>query len=185
MAKLKLPPGLKPDNLLGEAWRNLDPPADQRSYERSRSAMFAIWLDLVPVLQEKRLGQEGSAEIFSRRCSALRKRFEGHPLAGELVATHRYEVLGAYFDAAMKARRNAGRPPLGNEGLFVHVWHMLNLQRKEDGQPELRGRVPAKEIAAQCASLGWGTFTAPQVTDALRAKKRTLDCPYYGKNTDD
>lgn len=76
-------------------------------------------------------------------------------------------LLGAYFAKGMRKKRNLGRPRSPLPPLFTHVWHELNLKRVAAGLPPLVPTVPAKEIAAEIARAGWGSFTAKQVSDTL------------------
>jgi hypothetical protein len=128
------------------------------------------------------LSKSQDKEAFVRYCDGIMRAAEQTSDA-EYMGSLRQKIVGAYFEAGCESRRPTGRPRKGFEGLFVHVWHLVNLDRRRDGLPLLTGQVPAKQIASRCNAEGWGDHDPAKIVDALRLKNRRLPCPYYGENT--
>lgn len=96
-------------------------------------------------------------------------------------------LLGAYFDFGMHRKRGLGRPKSRRACMFACAWHEMNLDLTAAGSPPLRPTVPAREIAAEIARRGWGSFTPQQISSALAKapewRDRVLSANYGEKSS--
>lgn len=88
---------------------------------------------------------------------------------------YRPQLIGLYFEAGMRMKRNAGRPSTKTQSglpvrhLLLFLWDRVNLER---GRALGAGAIPAKEIAARLSEWKTPPLTPEQIRKLLKPSAR-------------
>jgi hypothetical protein len=157
-----------PPSLLQQGWSVEGAQDHLRAAEAEQGLRVALQAAYSAFLDGERNG--GAFEILCRR---MARAAEDSPLPRS-YGRRRQALLGAYFEAAMRARRQAGRPRGVDPHVLIFMWMTLHQAGKVAQGPFDQGaRTPAAEIAAECARQGRGDFTAEQVRKAITSHRNS------------
>ncbi|UWX04606.1 hypothetical protein H1235_07945 [Pseudoxanthomonas sp. NC8] len=152
----------RPPSLLQQGWsaevaqEKLRTDDAERSLRTALEAAYSAFLD----------GERNSA-AFEVLCRQMAKAAEDFPMP-DGYGRRRQALLGTYFEAAMRARRQAGRPRGVDPHMLIFVWMTLHEAGKVRRGPFDPGaRTPAAAIAAECARQGRGSFSPEQVRKSV------------------